>query len=69
MVITTLFGLASLFLDYLVYDSQNNKYNISNYSKFELNHKLKTVSNPIKVNAAKYENNIYALKGYDLIKK
>lgn len=68
--ITTSFGLANLYLDYWVYDSQNHKYlYIGNYSKFELNDKLKTLSNVIKVNAAKYENNTYSWKGYKIIKK
>jgi len=70
IAITTSFGLANLYIDYWVYDSQNHKYRyIGNYSKFELNQKLKTLSNVIKVNAAEYENNTYSWEGYKLIKK
>ncbi len=70
IAITTSFGLANLYLDYWVYDLHSHKYKyIGNHAEFELNTKLKTLSNVIKVNAAKYENNTYFWKGYNLIKK
>ena len=70
IAITTSFGLANLYLDYWVYDSPNHKYlYVGNYSRLELNHKLKILSNITKVNAAKYENNTYSWKGYDLVKR
>ena len=70
IAITTSFGLANLYLDYWVYDSHLQKYSyLGNYSQFKLDHKLKTLMNVVKINAAKYENSTYLWKGYDLIKQ
>ncbi|MFK5947345.1 MAG: hypothetical protein QM500_01080 [Methylococcales bacterium] len=70
IAITTTFGLANLYLDYWVYKPRSHKYKyLGNYAKFKLNAKLNTLSNVIKVNAAKYDNNTYLWKGYSLIKK
>ncbi|MFK5913244.1 MAG: hypothetical protein QM484_02640 [Woeseiaceae bacterium] len=67
VAITTSFGLASLYMDYWVFDAVKNEYtDIGNYTKFEINNKNKTLSNVIKINAAKYKNTTYSWRGFKL---
>lgn len=70
IAITTSFGLANLYLDYWVYDTSKKQYSyLGNYAKFNLDTKNKTLSNVIKINAAKYENNTYKWQGLSLVKE
>ncbi len=69
LAITTSFGLANLYLDYWVYDTDNKKYSyIGNFSVFKFDFKNKVLSNTVKVNAAKYENTTYKWNRLKLIK-
>ena len=70
IAITTSFGLANLYLDYWVYEPHRHTYQyIGNYAKFELNTRLKNLSNEVKVSAVKYEKNTYYWEESHLIKK
>lgn len=68
IAITTSFGLANLYMDYWVYDTVNKKYSyIGNFTKFKINNK--TLSNVVKISAAKYKNTVYVWKGFELKEK
>ncbi len=68
--ITTSFGLANLYIDYWVYDAAKKKYSyVGNFTKFKINSNNRTLSNVVKISAAKYKNTTYRWEGYKLIKK
>lgn len=68
--ITTSFGLANLYMDYWVYDVANKNYlYIGNFTKFKINKSNKTLSNVVKISAAKYKNTVYMWKGLKLKEK
>jgi len=70
VAITTSFGLANLYVDYWVFDPINRQYSyVGNFSEFKINKKDKTLSNIVKINAAKYENNLYQWQGTQLTKQ
>lgn len=70
IAITTSFGLANLYIDYWVYDTIKKKYAyLGNFSEFKINNKDKTLSNIVKISAAKYKNTIYTWQGFKLVKK
>ena len=70
IAITTSFGLANLYVDYWVYDIMKNKYvYIGNFSEFKISKKDKTLSNLVKISAAKYKNTTYTWQGFKLVKK
>ena len=70
LALTTSFGLANLYLDYWVYNTKSNQYDyIGNHVKFKLNNKLMSLSNTVKINAAKYKNNTFIWKGFKLVNK
>lgn len=70
IAMTTSFGLANLYMDYWVFDPVNKQYDyIGNLCELKINSKDKTLSNVVKVNAAKYENNLYMWEGFELVKK
>ncbi|NOX42629.1 MAG: hypothetical protein GXP19_02705 [Gammaproteobacteria bacterium] len=70
IAVTTSFGLANLYLNYWVFNSQKGKYiRLGNYCKLSINTSNKTLGNEIKINAANYDKNEYYWQGYELIKK
>jgi len=69
IAITTSFGLANLYFDYWVFDTTLNKYSyIGNFTQFKIDSIHKTLSNVVKISAAKYKNAVYTWKGFKLIK-
>ena len=70
IALTTSFGLANLYLDYWVYNTDLNKYiYIGNHAKFDINYKNHSLSNTVKVSAAKYDKKTYIWKDFNLIAK
>lgn len=68
--ITTSFGVANLYLDYWVYNPKQKKFlYVGNHTKFTIDSTNNTLSNTVKINAAKYENKTYYWNEYKLIKK
>ena len=69
IAITTSFGLADLYIDYLVYDTIKKKYSyVGNFTQFNI-HNNKILSNVVKISAAKYKNMVYSWKGFKLTRK
>ena len=67
IAITTSFGVANLYLDYWVFDTDKKQYVfIGNYGELKLDLKNQMLSNVIKINAASYQNNYYVWDGYTL---
>ena len=70
IALTTSFGLANLYLDYWVYNTDTNKYiYIGNKVKLNINSKTRTLSNTVKVSASRYDKNTYVWEGFKLVKK
>ena len=68
LAVSTSFGVANNYMDYWVYDLASNKYTYAgNHVRFEINNNEKTVSNTVKLNAAKYINNVYKWDGIKLV--
>lgn len=70
IAVSTSFGLPNLYMDYWVYDSNNKNFiYIGNYTRFTIDKKNKKLSNRVKINAAKYENQKHTWKGINLVKQ
>lgn len=70
IAVSTSFGVSNLYMDYWIYNNLKKKYlHIGNYSRFSLNPKNKTLTNTVKINAEKYEKNVYSWNGFKLTRK
>ncbi len=70
IAVTTSFGLANLYMDYWVFDSEKNSYvYIGNHTQFSLDKKNKTLRHTTKINAENYEERSYKWEGNKLIQQ
>jgi len=69
IAITTSFGLANLYMDYWVFDKNNNKFKyVGNFPKFTIDPTNKKLINEVRVSASIYKKNVYSWKNYTLKK-
>lgn len=68
LAITTSFGVANLYFDYWVYDTEEGEFRyVGNFPKLELSEERRVLTSRVKVNAESYEEKIWIWEKGDLV--